>query len=73
MIRAKVPNVKIVWGAVHADVFAKDIVRQRKADFVVHHDGEETICEVVDALKAGEKDFSSILLPSSDIRKILRL
>jgi len=60
MIKAAVPKTKIVWGAVHADVFAKDIVQTRKADFVVHHDGEETICELVDALESGEKDFSSI-------------
>lgn len=60
MIRAALPNVKIVWGAVHAEVFAKDIVLERKADFVVHHDGEETICELVDALDNGFKDFSSI-------------
>ena len=31
-----------------------------KADFVVHHDGEQTICELMDALTAGEKDFSKI-------------
>ena len=31
-----------------------------KADFVVHHDGEETICELVDALDNGFKDFSSV-------------
>ena len=29
MIRAVLPNVKIVWGAVHAEVFAKDIVLER--------------------------------------------
>ena len=60
MIRAKVPNVKIVWGAVHADVFAQDIIKRKKADFVIHHDGEETICELVDALNSAETDFSSI-------------
>ena len=60
MIRAKLPNAKIVWGAVHAEVFAKDIVLQGKADFVVHHDGEETICELVDAIEHGQQDFSMI-------------
>ena len=60
MIRAALPSVKIVWGAVHAEVFAKDIVLENKADFVVHHDGEETICELVDALENGFKDFSSV-------------
>lgn len=60
MIRAALPDVKIVWGGVHADVFAADIVRQGEADFCVHQDGEITICELVDALAAGEKDFSAI-------------
>ena len=60
MIRAVLPKVKIVWGAVHADVFASDIVMEGKADFVVHHDGEATICELMDALKGGETDFSAI-------------
>ena len=60
MIRAALPSVKIVWGAVHAEVFAKDIVLENKADFVAHHDGEETICELVDALDNGFKDFSSV-------------
>ena len=49
-IRAVLPNVKIVWGAVHADVFAKDILRAGSADFIVHHDGEDTITELVAAL-----------------------
>ena len=31
---------------------AKEIVRDNKADFVVHHDGEETVCEVVDNLES---------------------
>lgn len=59
-IRARLPDVKIVWGAIHADVFAKDIVRDDDADFCIHHDGEETICELVDALANNEKDFSEI-------------
>ena len=60
MIRAACPGVKIVWGGVHADVFAADIVRAGAADFCVHHDGEETICELSDALAKGERDFSDI-------------
>jgi anaerobic magnesium-protoporphyrin IX monomethyl ester cyclase len=59
-IRYSIPGVKIIWGGVHADVFAKDIVRSSMADFAVHHDGEETVCEVVDALSSGETDFSKI-------------
>ncbi len=59
-IRAVLPNVKIVWGAVHADVFAKDILRAGSADFIVHHDGEDTITELVAALESGESDFGKI-------------
>lgn len=59
-IRAVLPDVKIVWGGVHADVFARDIVRQGVVDFCVHHDGEITICELVDAVASGEKDFAKI-------------
>jgi radical SAM superfamily enzyme YgiQ (UPF0313 family) len=58
-IRYSIPGVKIVWGGVHADVFAKDIVRSSMADFAVHHDGEATVCELVDA-SVRESDFSKI-------------
>lgn len=60
MIRAAVPNAKIVWGGVHADVFARDILRDGAADFVVNHDGEDTVVELVEALESGEKDFGRI-------------
>jgi anaerobic magnesium-protoporphyrin IX monomethyl ester cyclase len=60
MIRAALPHVKIVWGGVHADVFGREIVRQGVVDFCVHHDGEITVCELVDALSRNEKDFSAI-------------
>lgn len=60
MIKAVSPKTKIVWGGVHADVFAKDIIRGGAVDFAVHHDGEETICELVAALDAGVQDLSGI-------------
>jgi len=60
MIRHRLPDVKIVWGGVHSDVFGGEIVRDGTADFVVHHDGEETICELVDAIAENETDFSAI-------------
>lgn len=59
-IRARLPGVKVVWGAVHADVFAHDIVRDGDADFVVHHDGEITITELVDALAADPQDLGHV-------------
>ncbi|MCB9761373.1 MAG: cobalamin B12-binding domain-containing protein [Alphaproteobacteria bacterium] len=60
MLRVALPEAKHIWGGVHADVFGKEIVRDLDVDFCVHHDGEHTVCELVDALAAGEVDFSSI-------------
>lgn len=60
MIRQALPRVKIVWGGVHADVFAKDILRSGAADFVVNHDGEDTIVELMRALEGGDTTFGGI-------------
>jgi anaerobic magnesium-protoporphyrin IX monomethyl ester cyclase len=59
-IRARLPDVRIVWGGVHADVFAAEIVRAHEADFCVHHDGEVTVCELVDAMATGGQDYASV-------------
>jgi anaerobic magnesium-protoporphyrin IX monomethyl ester cyclase len=60
MFRQRLPDAKIVWGGVHADVFGPEIVRSGAADFVVHHDGEITVCELVDAIADHETDYSTI-------------
>ncbi len=60
IIRQRMPETKIVWGGVHADVFGAEIVRSGDADFVVHQDGEITVCELVDAIAANETDYSAI-------------
>lgn len=60
LIRRALPEARIVWGGVHADVFARELVREGTADFVVHHDGEITVCELVDALAENRADLSGI-------------
>jgi anaerobic magnesium-protoporphyrin IX monomethyl ester cyclase len=60
MIRTACPSAKIVWGGVHADVFAKDILRSGAADYVVNHDGEDTIVELCAAMENGQTDLSKI-------------
>jgi len=59
-IKQALPETKIVWGGVHADVFAEEICRDLQVDFAVHYDGEITACELVDALADNETDFSAI-------------
>jgi len=59
-IRQRLPGVRIIWGGVHADVFARDIVRDGDADMVAHQDGEITIVELVDALAADPQDLAHV-------------
>ena len=59
-LRAKLPEAKIVWGGIHAEVFPKEILDAGWSDFVVHHDGEITVTELVDAIAKNETDYSDI-------------
>jgi anaerobic magnesium-protoporphyrin IX monomethyl ester cyclase len=59
-LRAKLPDAKIIWGGIHADVFPKEIINAGWADFVAHQDGEITITELVDAMAKNETDYSDI-------------
>jgi radical SAM superfamily enzyme YgiQ (UPF0313 family) len=59
-LRAKLPEAKIVWGGIHAEVFPKEIINAGWSDFVVHQDGEITITKLVDALAKNETDFSDV-------------
>lgn len=59
-LRTRLPDTKIIWGGVHADVFAKDIVRDGDADFVCHGDGEIMVQELVRAMESGADDFSAV-------------
>jgi len=59
-MRSRIPGVKIVWGAIHADVFGTDLVRDGDADFAIHGDGEETIVELVDALARDPQDLGHV-------------
>ena len=58
--RAAVPEVKIVAGNVHADIFYKELLSGSEIDFIVHGEGEYTIRELVQALDTGRTDWASI-------------
>ncbi len=60
LLRQALPGIHIVWGGVHADVFAAEIVRAGQADAVVHGDGEQAIVELVQAWAASSSDLSAI-------------
>jgi len=58
--RAALPEVRIVAGNVHADIFYKELLTGSEIDFVVHGEGEHTIAELVQAFEAGRTDWASI-------------
>jgi anaerobic magnesium-protoporphyrin IX monomethyl ester cyclase len=58
--RAALPELKVLWGGVHADVFASEIVAEGQADAVVHGEGEEAAVRIVTAWEAGNADLSGI-------------
>ena len=58
MIRGVLPKVKIVWGAVWQRYLRKILYWREKADFVVHHDGEQTICELIGCFNIERRIFS---------------
>jgi anaerobic magnesium-protoporphyrin IX monomethyl ester cyclase len=58
--RRMMPQLSIVAGNVHADIFYKEILSDSEFDFVVHGEGEHTIGELVEAIGRGDTDFSAV-------------
>ncbi len=59
-IRATWPELRLIWGGIHADVFADEIVRAGYADAVVHGEGEEAICEIIQCWETGDSDLGQV-------------
>lgn len=61
-LKSRFLNVPVVIGGIHASALRADAVAEAGADFGVVGEGEQTLCELVAALKAGgmESDFSGI-------------
>ncbi len=59
-IRRLRPNVKIVWGGYFASIYPDAALNAKYIDFVVRGQGEETLLELLDALR-GNRSFDSIL------------
>jgi radical SAM superfamily enzyme YgiQ (UPF0313 family) len=58
-LRALLPNAPIVLGNVHASVFAPYHLEEGLADFVVHGEGEDAMCDLVD-VAAGERNAADV-------------
>lgn len=61
IVRAALPEARIVMGNIHADLFAGEYLKRGLTDFVVHGEGEETLVELAKSLDDHKPDFSKIL------------
>ena len=57
--REKYPRVPIVWGGYFASLYCDAALNARYVDFVAKGQGEDTLLELIDALR-GARDFSRI-------------
>jgi radical SAM superfamily enzyme YgiQ (UPF0313 family) len=59
LIRSRYPHVPIVWGGYFPSVYGDATLNARYVDFAVRGQGENTLLELIDALR-GKRDFRSI-------------
>lgn len=52
-IRARFPDMPLVWGGIHPTFFPEQTVESGHADIVVRHEGDVTFPELVEALRTG--------------------
>ena len=50
-LRREMPDLVVVLGNIHASVFDRYYLSRRLADFVVHHEGEATMRELMEAIR----------------------
>jgi radical SAM superfamily enzyme YgiQ (UPF0313 family) len=54
------PNITVVWGGPHASIAPDETMSFENVDFVVRHEGEQTIVEFVERMQSGRKDWDDI-------------
>ena len=54
------PNVVLVWGGPHASICPDETINFPNVDFVVRHEGEQTIVELVEMLESRRAAWSEI-------------
>jgi len=59
LVKAELPNVKVVFGNLHASIFAEQLITDGACDVVVHGEGEDRFHRLVDILTDGG-DLSSV-------------
>jgi magnesium-protoporphyrin IX monomethyl ester (oxidative) cyclase len=59
-IKNEYPHIIVVFGNIHAAVYAEGYLRGKCCDIVVHGEGEYTFLKILDILEKKQNDFSSV-------------
>jgi anaerobic magnesium-protoporphyrin IX monomethyl ester cyclase len=59
-IKYEYPHMRVVFGNLHASVYAQDYLRHNCCDIVVHGEGEYTFLKILEVLQRKQDDFSNI-------------
>lgn len=54
LVRQKRPDIPIIFGGWHPSLMPRQTLREEFVDIVVRHQGEKTLVEILDRLKAGK-------------------
>lgn len=54
------PSIKVIVGGQHPTLLPEEMLDYQEIDFVVRGEGEETVAELLDALRADASDYSPI-------------
>ena len=73
-LRTEFPNLIIVLGNVHASTFHDYYLSGNLADYIVHHEGEETFLELVTNLRDGSdtKEVKGISYFDKEQSKVIK-
>ncbi|MCX5701646.1 MAG: radical SAM protein [Candidatus Omnitrophica bacterium] len=59
-IKNEYPEIMVIFGNVHASVYAEAYLRNKCCDIVVHGEGEYTFSKIVETIEKKKNDFSVI-------------
>ena len=60
-LKKKCPELIIVWGGIHTSLVPEQTLKQDYIDFIIKHEGEETIVEFTETFLNVRKDFNKVL------------
>jgi len=60
-LKERSPNIITVWGGIHTSLVPEQTLKEEYVDFIIKHEGEETIVELAKMLVSNKNEFDKIL------------